>query len=68
MRARQLAFQHHLEIQMKYALSFALSIVGLWLLFDVSWKGALGVFLFVWANNISYSAQLAKQSSRRDTR
>ena len=53
---------------MKYALSFALSIVGLWLLFDVSWKGALGVFLFVWANNISYSAQLAKQSSRRDTR
>jgi uncharacterized membrane protein len=44
-----------------------LFIVGLWLLWDVSWRVALGVFLFTWVNNLVYSHRL-KELLREERR
>ena len=38
----------------------ALFMAGLWLLWDVSWRAALGVFLFTWVNNLVYSHRLKR--------
>lgn len=34
--------------------------VALWLLSGVNWRVAIGVFLFVWANNLVYTTRLQK--------
>jgi hypothetical protein len=36
----------------------ALMLVALWLLYKLDWHTALGVFLFVWGNNLIYSTRL----------
>lgn len=41
-----------------HLLAAAVYIVALWLLWGVNWRAAVGVLLFVWANNLVYSARL----------
>lgn len=37
-----------------------LSVTALWLMWGISWRVALGVFLFVWGNNLMYSSRLKR--------
>lgn len=32
--------------------------IALWLLADIGWRAALGVFVFVWGNNLIYTARM----------
>ena len=46
---------------MKLAFATVLFFAALALLISVSWKVALGIFLFCWSNNLAMSERLAKK-------
>lgn len=37
-----------------------LVVTATWLLWRVDWRAAIGVWLFVWGNNLAYSLRLKK--------
>lgn len=41
-------------------LGLALFAVALWLLADIGWRAALGVFVFVWGNNLIYTDRMKR--------